>query len=82
MECDYITETVLIRVKIDILLSVDQHKAIVLLDLSVAFDTVDRRVLYIIIINNNIRNLSQDCIADIWQWESGSWLCYVSYRLL
>ena len=44
----YSTETALIHVKNDIMMSTDQSKAVVLvlLDLSAAFDTVDHYVLF------------------------------------
>ena len=43
------TETALIRVKNDIMMAIDQSKAVVLvlLDLSAAFETVDRDVLFL-----------------------------------
>ena len=47
-KCDHSTEPALIRVKNDIMMSIDQHKAVVLvlLDLSAAFDTIDHGVLF------------------------------------
>ena len=40
------TETVLLKIQINIALSMDSGKALTLLDLSVAFDTIDHFLLY------------------------------------
>ena len=47
-KCGHSTETVLLRVKNDIMLSIDQSKAVVpvLLNLSAAFDTTDHDILF------------------------------------
>ena len=47
-KCGHSTETVLLRLKNDIMMSIDQSKAVVLvlLDLSAAFDTTDHDVLF------------------------------------
>jgi len=48
LQSAYTNETALVRVKNDIIMSIDQDKPILLflLDLSAAFDTVDHNVLF------------------------------------